>query len=122
MTWWQYFVIYVFVAGVISFAVMYRFGPVENPRTFNLIQWSIQLVALILIALASQLPQLGFTFVMIVLTFYFLPARYVLPASLFITSSLKIRTVEPYGDHFSQYTMHGPSCINEPTPKTQTPY
>ena len=72
---WQYLVIYIFVAGVISFAVMYRFGPVENPRTFNLIQWSIQLLALILIALASQLPQVGFTFVILALLLYVIPAK-----------------------------------------------
>ena len=72
---WQYVVIYVFVAGVISFAVIYRFGPVENPRTFNLIQWSIQLLALILIALASQLPEVGFTFVTLALLVYIVPAK-----------------------------------------------
>ena len=72
---WQYLLIYVFVAGVISFAVMYRFGPVENPRTFNLIQWSIQLLALILIALASQLTEVGLAFVSLALLFYFVPAR-----------------------------------------------
>ena len=72
---WQYIVIYVFIAGVISFAVIYRFGPVEHPRTFNLIQWSIQLLALILIALASQLPEVGFTFVILALLFYFVPAK-----------------------------------------------
>ena len=72
---WQYVVIYVFVAGVISFAVIYRFGPVENPRTFNLIQWSIQLLALFLIALASQLPEVGFAFVTLALLVYFVPAK-----------------------------------------------
>jgi hypothetical protein len=72
---WQYVLIYVFVAGVISFAVMYRFGPVENPRTFNLIQWSIQLLALILIALSSQLPEVGFAFVTLALLFYFVPVK-----------------------------------------------
>ena len=77
-TMWQYVVVYVFVAGVISFAVIYRFGPVENQRTFNLIQWSIQLLALILIALASQLPEVGLTFVIMSLLFYFLPPRYIL--------------------------------------------
>ena len=74
-TMWQYLLIYVFVAGVISFAVIYRFGPVENPRTFNLIQWSIQLFALILIALASQLPEVGLAFVSLTLLFYFVPVR-----------------------------------------------
>ena len=72
---WQYFLIYVLLAGVISFAVVYRFGPVENPRTFNLIQWSIQLVALLLIGLASQVPEVGLVFVAMALLSYFVPAR-----------------------------------------------
>ncbi len=74
-TMWQYVLIYVFVAGVISFAVMYRFGPVENPRTFNLIQWGIQLLALTLIALSSQLVEVGFAFVTLALLLYFIPAK-----------------------------------------------
>ena len=47
---WQLAIGYVIVAGLISFGVLYWFGPVSNPRTFDLIQWSIQLIALLLIS------------------------------------------------------------------------
>ena len=87
---WQYIIVYVLVAGIASFAVIYRFGPVENPRTFNLIQWSIQLVALLLIALASQLPEVGLAFVAMALLFYFVPVRCVLTAFKYVSYILPL--------------------------------
>ncbi len=48
-----YVLAYFVVTGLASFAVCYRMGPVENPRTLNLIQWSLQLVALVLVYLSS---------------------------------------------------------------------
>ena len=44
---------YLVLSGAISFAVCYRMGPVENQRTLNLVQWSMQLFALVLIYLSS---------------------------------------------------------------------
>ena len=72
---WQYFVVYVLIAGAVSFAVIYRFGPVENPRSINLIQWTVQLVALLFIGMASQVPEVGITFVVMALISYYVPAR-----------------------------------------------
>ena len=72
---WQYVILYIFLSATVSFAVMYRLGPVENPRTINLIQWSIQLVALLLIALASQLPEVGLVFVAMAMISYIVPAK-----------------------------------------------
>ena len=74
---WQYIIIYVLISAIVSFAIIYRLGPVENPRTFNLIQWSIQLLALVLIGLASQLPEAGLVFVAMAMLSYLIPARYV---------------------------------------------
>merc|ERR1711874_264600 len=44
---------YLLLAGVISFAVMYRMGPPDNPRTLNLIQWSMQFVGLSAVVMSS---------------------------------------------------------------------
>ena len=44
---------YLVVSGAISFALIYRMGPVENQRTINLIQWTMQLFALVVIYLSS---------------------------------------------------------------------
>ena len=37
---------YLVLMGAMSFGVCYRMGPVENPRTLNLIQWTLQAFAL----------------------------------------------------------------------------
>eukprot|EP00092_Neocalanus_flemingeri_P028995 GFUD01031478.1.p1 GENE.GFUD01031478.1~~GFUD01031478.1.p1 ORF type:complete len:450 (+),score=145.71 GFUD01031478.1:33-1382(+) len=44
---------YVLVAGIISFTVVYRMGPPSNPRTINLIQWSMQFVSLVMVVMSS---------------------------------------------------------------------
>jgi len=52
----QYFhlvVGYILIAGLISFGVIYRMGPPSDHRTLNLITWSMQLVALVMIFVSS---------------------------------------------------------------------
>jgi len=44
---------YVLIAGIISFAIVYRMGPPSNPRTINLIQWSMQFVSLVMVVMSS---------------------------------------------------------------------
>jgi len=46
---------YLIVSAAISFAICYRMGPIENPRSINLIQWTIQSFALGLIYISSYL-------------------------------------------------------------------
>ncbi len=56
---WEYVVCYVVAAGLISFAVIYRWGGVSNPRTFDLIQWSMQLLGLTLVFLSTPSSELS---------------------------------------------------------------
>ena len=44
---------YVLLAGLVSFAIIYRMGPPANPRTLNLIQWSMQAIGLLMVVLSS---------------------------------------------------------------------
>ncbi len=37
-----YLLIYLLIVGFVSFALSYRFGPVTNPKTLNLMQWTLQ--------------------------------------------------------------------------------
>lgn len=39
---YQYVLGYIGVSGLISFAICYRLGPLSNPRSKKLIQWSLQ--------------------------------------------------------------------------------
>lgn len=45
---------YTLGAGIVSFGVIYRLGPPENPRTLNLIQWAMQGLALAAVVLSSH--------------------------------------------------------------------
>ena len=74
---WQYVIVYVLVAGLFSFAVLYRFGPVTNSRTFNLIQWGMQLVGVTLLYFSSQMVEFSVGLVVSALLFYFIPVRYI---------------------------------------------
>ena len=60
---------YMIIAGLISFAVLYRMGPAHH-RTLALIQWTIQLVGLLLIATSSQLFHVSLLMVGVVLVYY----------------------------------------------------
>ncbi|XP_046639191.1 nuclear envelope integral membrane protein 1-like isoform X3 [Daphnia pulicaria] len=52
---YHYYVIaYLAASSVISFAFCYRFGPVTNTRTINLLQWSLQLCGLYLVFESSE--------------------------------------------------------------------
>ncbi len=70
-----YVVGYVLAAGGISFAACYRLGPVQNERTLNLIQWCLQLAALVLIYVSSYYQAASFTLAAIVLTWSAIPDR-----------------------------------------------
>ena len=45
---------YLVVTGCASFAICYRMGPVENVRTLNLIQWSMQFIGLVAVFCSSS--------------------------------------------------------------------
>ena len=42
---------YLLISSVVSFCICYRFGPVTNPKTRNLLQWGLQVSFLSLIYL-----------------------------------------------------------------------
>jgi len=73
----QYFPLvvgYVLVAGIISFAVVYRMGPPTNPRTINLIQWSMQFVSLVMIVMSSYYQPASLLLCITILTWSAIPA------------------------------------------------
>ena len=64
---------YFAVTGGLSFAFCYRMGPVENPRTLNLIQWTLQLFGLVLIHLSSYHQVASFVLALTVLGWRAIP-------------------------------------------------
>ena len=66
---------YVLVAGLVSFAVIYRLGPPSNPRTLNLVQWAMQFVALIMVVMSSYHQPASFLLAICMLVWSSIPAR-----------------------------------------------
>ena len=61
--------------GLISFAAVYRWGPVTNPRSLDLIQWSLQLVAMVMIFTSGQTVECSVALVVLSLLLLCTPSR-----------------------------------------------
>ncbi|XP_012945026.1 nuclear envelope integral membrane protein 1, partial [Aplysia californica] len=59
VNYWQVLVGYVVVAALVSFAVVYRYGPISNPRSLDLVMWLLQGLGLILVYQGSQIPEMA---------------------------------------------------------------
>lgn len=64
---------YVLLAGSISAAALYRLGPPSHPRTLDLLQWTLQLLGLALIALSSHHPLYSTTVALAILVWSIVP-------------------------------------------------
>ncbi|XP_023148141.1 nuclear envelope integral membrane protein 1 [Amphiprion ocellaris] len=54
---------YIGVVGFISFAVCYRYGPLVDEKSINILSWTLQLFGLLLIYLGIQIQQLAFAII-----------------------------------------------------------
>ncbi|KAM6216404.1 nuclear envelope integral membrane protein 1 [Rhynchocyon petersi] len=63
--YWQYLLSYIFTVGFMSFAVCYKYGPLENERSINLLTWTLQLMGLCLIYSGIQIPHIAFAIIII---------------------------------------------------------
>uniref|UniRef100_A0AAF5I1Y3 Nuclear envelope integral membrane protein 1 n=1 Tax=Strongyloides stercoralis TaxID=6248 RepID=A0AAF5I1Y3_STRER len=109
-----YFQFYIGIVIILVLAIFYRNGPPQDVRSINLIQWSLQLVSLLLVFFSSQLIPFSITVLIILLIFNFLfsPAR-VIARKLNVTrkklfpSPIKPRkflTMEEYDKEGEDYT------------------
>lgn len=73
--YWEYVLGYVIASGLISFAVLYRWGGINNPRTFDLVQWFMQLVGLTCIFYSTQFYFTSIAAIFITVLSYKTPAR-----------------------------------------------
>lgn len=54
---------YVVVVGFISFAVCYRYGPLADEKSINILSWTLQLFGLLLVYLGIQIQQVAFAII-----------------------------------------------------------
>ncbi|XP_023321070.1 nuclear envelope integral membrane protein 1 [Eurytemora carolleeae] len=100
----QYFhwvVGYVLGAGLLSFAIIYRLGPPSNPRTVNLIQWTMQGVSLVCIVLSSYHQVASLSLALLILTWASIPGAVKSSAQTrfrktFLRPKVKLLTEEEY--------------------------
>ncbi|OXB53016.1 hypothetical protein ASZ78_006852 [Callipepla squamata] len=62
---WQYLLGYLLLMGFVSFGVCYRYGPLENERSINLLSWALQLLGLALMYLGIQIRPIALALVLI---------------------------------------------------------
>ena len=80
---------YLVLMGVLSFGITYRMGPVQNPRTLNLIQWTLQAFALALVFSSSYHQAASLSIVLVMLLWESFPAK--LKTQIQIQYQLKIK-------------------------------
>ncbi|XP_066300624.1 nuclear envelope integral membrane protein 1-like [Branchiostoma lanceolatum] len=73
----QYILGYLAVAGLVSFGVCYRYGPVTNERSLDLMKWGIQLIGLTFVYNGTQLPAASLTLILLAVLWANIPERLV---------------------------------------------
>ncbi|KAJ8953007.1 hypothetical protein NQ318_015369 [Aromia moschata] len=66
---------YIVITGLMSFILCYRWGPVENPRTKNLIKWVLQATGLLAIFYSSYFQEAAMGQIVILLISHNLPKK-----------------------------------------------
>ncbi|XP_070767004.1 nuclear envelope integral membrane protein 1 [Enoplosus armatus] len=84
---WHVAIGYVAVVGFISFAVCYRYGPLVDKKSINILSWTLQLFGLLLVYLGIQIQQVAFA--IIVAALFSKNLEY--PVSLAVVAWRKIR-------------------------------
>lgn len=72
-TYGEYLLYYCLFTGLVSFIICYRYGPPTDKRSKNLIKWSLQGVALILVWLSTDLKEAAAVIALLLLTVYYTP-------------------------------------------------
>ncbi|CAI5648362.1 nuclear envelope integral membrane protein 1 [Oreochromis niloticus] len=60
---WHVALGYVAIVGFISFAVCYRYGPLVDEKSINILSWTLQLFGLLLVYLGIQIQQVAFAII-----------------------------------------------------------
>ncbi|XP_058888153.1 nuclear envelope integral membrane protein 2 isoform X1 [Acipenser ruthenus] len=63
--YWRYAVGYLLFSGFLSFAVCYKHGPITNKQSLNLLTWTLQIIALLLMYLGITYPPAAYAVISI---------------------------------------------------------
>ncbi|XP_044742542.1 nuclear envelope integral membrane protein 1 isoform X2 [Chrysoperla carnea] len=83
VTYQTYLMYYVLATGFISFVICYRLGPPTNPRSKNLIRWSLMGAALLTIFHSSHFHEATMGFIVILVISYNIPKLWIAKSRTF---------------------------------------
>ncbi|CAG2185853.1 Nuclear envelope integral membrane protein 1 [Mytilus edulis] len=73
MSYWKWILGYIAVTGFLSFGACYKYGPITDKKSLNILQWLIQALGLLMIYQGTQIPKISVAIIMVLLTMYNLP-------------------------------------------------
>ncbi|XP_076093424.1 nuclear envelope integral membrane protein 1a-like isoform X1 [Mytilus galloprovincialis] len=73
MSYWKWILGYIAVTGFLSFGACYKYGPITDKKSLNILQWLIQTLGLLMIYQGTQIPKISVAIIMVILTMYNLP-------------------------------------------------
>ncbi|XP_071156928.1 nuclear envelope integral membrane protein 1-like isoform X2 [Mytilus edulis] len=73
MSYWKWILGYIAVTGFLSFGACYKYGPITDKKSLNILQWLIQALGLLMIYQGTQIPKISVAIIMVILTLYNLP-------------------------------------------------
>ncbi|KAF5299263.1 hypothetical protein FQA39_LY02436 [Lamprigera yunnana] len=74
--YYDYVIWYGVITGIISFLVCYKWGPVTNVRTKNIIKWSLQGLGLIAVFNSTRFQEAAMAQIVLVIALYNFPTRW----------------------------------------------
>ncbi|XP_025416716.1 nuclear envelope integral membrane protein 1a [Sipha flava] len=108
--YYKYILGYIGFSVLVSFVICYRYGPVTNPRSIDLIRWTLQLIGLALITLCSfHLEAMVFIDTLCILFYY---TKFSLPFRLFPKSKPKLRLLSE-DEYIQQSLIETPKALEE---------
>ncbi|XP_053705895.1 nuclear envelope integral membrane protein 1 [Synchiropus splendidus] len=84
---WNLALGYVVIVGFISFIICYRFGPLTDQKSINILSWTLQLIGLLLMFLGNQIHQVALSIIVAAL----LTKHLEYPVNAAVAASRKIR-------------------------------
>jgi len=118
LLYYKFILGYIIFSILVSFVVCYRYGPVTNPRSINLIRWTLQIIGLTFITLCSfHLEAMMFVNILSVVFYY---TKLSLPFTLLPKSKPKLRLLSE-DEYIQQALIETPKALEELRKFCQSP-
>lgn len=73
----EYVIYYTIFSGVISFIVCYKYGPIKDEKSQNIIRWSLQALGLLSIFYSSQFQEAAMAQIILLLIYHNTPRKWI---------------------------------------------